>query len=220
FKTSIPAYLCPTNPLRPGSGVDTAGYGYTDYMPIAYTDLNDGDYTAETTATSDCTTYARLGITLPLAQDAPAGAGYKNANTTNRRSPSALALGTVGSNFAKSADGLVTYTFPWTTTSGNTSTVTFTDSTAGTPNVISVPTGRDGPQQGSITDGLSKTIFIIEDVGRVEGLGTPKYLDPLGNGTTDTRKAWRWAEPDTANGVSGPQGALLTNKFTLINNSK
>src|SRR5262249_7261666 len=38
-KTSIPTFLCPTNPLRPNNGLDTQGYGYTDYMPIAYTDI-------------------------------------------------------------------------------------------------------------------------------------------------------------------------------------
>jgi prepilin-type N-terminal cleavage/methylation domain-containing protein/prepilin-type processing-associated H-X9-DG protein len=38
-RNSIPTYLCPTNPIRP-RGVDSAGYGYTDYMPVAYTDIN------------------------------------------------------------------------------------------------------------------------------------------------------------------------------------
>src|SRR5579872_2561204 len=41
FKTAIASYLCPTNPLRPKSGVDSVGYGYVDYMPVAYTNLWD-----------------------------------------------------------------------------------------------------------------------------------------------------------------------------------
>ena len=35
----IPTYLCPSNPLRP-SGQDSSGYGYTDYGPIIYTDID------------------------------------------------------------------------------------------------------------------------------------------------------------------------------------
>jgi prepilin-type N-terminal cleavage/methylation domain-containing protein/prepilin-type processing-associated H-X9-DG protein len=36
----IPTYLCPTNPLRPKSGLDSLGYGYTDYGATVYTDLD------------------------------------------------------------------------------------------------------------------------------------------------------------------------------------
>jgi len=36
----IPTFLCPSNPLRPASGVDSAGYGYTDYGPTVYTDID------------------------------------------------------------------------------------------------------------------------------------------------------------------------------------
>lgn len=35
----IPTYLCPTNPLRPKSGLDSAGYGYTDYGATVYTNI-------------------------------------------------------------------------------------------------------------------------------------------------------------------------------------
>jgi prepilin-type N-terminal cleavage/methylation domain-containing protein/prepilin-type processing-associated H-X9-DG protein len=35
----VPTYLCPSNPLRP-SGQDSSGYGYTDYGPIIYTDVD------------------------------------------------------------------------------------------------------------------------------------------------------------------------------------
>jgi prepilin-type processing-associated H-X9-DG protein len=39
-QTPIPSFLCPSNPLRPGSGVDSQGYGYTDYGPTVYTDID------------------------------------------------------------------------------------------------------------------------------------------------------------------------------------
>jgi prepilin-type N-terminal cleavage/methylation domain-containing protein/prepilin-type processing-associated H-X9-DG protein len=33
-KTRVPTFLCPSNVIRPASGQDTKGYGYTDYMPV------------------------------------------------------------------------------------------------------------------------------------------------------------------------------------------
>jgi prepilin-type N-terminal cleavage/methylation domain-containing protein/prepilin-type processing-associated H-X9-DG protein len=70
---------------------------------------------------------------------------------------------------------------------------------------------KGGSTIASIPDGLSKTIAIMEDVGRSESYFTAKYIDPVGidllpAGAT-TRNAWRWAEPDTANGWSGPAGS-------------
>jgi prepilin-type N-terminal cleavage/methylation domain-containing protein/prepilin-type processing-associated H-X9-DG protein len=39
-KNAIPTYLCPSNPLRPASGLDSAGYGYTDYGATIYCDID------------------------------------------------------------------------------------------------------------------------------------------------------------------------------------
>jgi prepilin-type processing-associated H-X9-DG protein len=39
-QTVIKQFLCPTNPLRPENGVDSAGYAYTDYGPTVYTDID------------------------------------------------------------------------------------------------------------------------------------------------------------------------------------
>lgn len=39
FQNVVPTFLCPSNPARPTTGVDTQGYGYCDYMPIAYVDI-------------------------------------------------------------------------------------------------------------------------------------------------------------------------------------
>jgi prepilin-type N-terminal cleavage/methylation domain-containing protein/prepilin-type processing-associated H-X9-DG protein len=36
----VPTFLCPTNPLRPNNGLDSASYGYTDYGPTVYTDID------------------------------------------------------------------------------------------------------------------------------------------------------------------------------------
>jgi prepilin-type processing-associated H-X9-DG protein len=36
----IASFLCPTNPLRPKSGADALGYGYTDYGATVYTDID------------------------------------------------------------------------------------------------------------------------------------------------------------------------------------
>jgi prepilin-type N-terminal cleavage/methylation domain-containing protein/prepilin-type processing-associated H-X9-DG protein len=36
----IPSFLCPSNPLRPDTGTDSGGFGYTDYGPTVYTDID------------------------------------------------------------------------------------------------------------------------------------------------------------------------------------
>jgi len=114
---AIPTYLCPSNPLRPNSGVDSAGFGYTDYGPTVYTDIS------------------------PLN-------GVRDKRT---RMDGGLKAG--------------------------------------------------GTSLGQVPDGLSKTIAIAEDVGRVEGFTSP-YADPAMIAPIH-RGFWRWAEPDSGYGVSG-----------------
>jgi prepilin-type processing-associated H-X9-DG protein len=36
----VPTYLCPSNPLRPESGIDSQGFAYVDYGPTVYTDID------------------------------------------------------------------------------------------------------------------------------------------------------------------------------------
>ena len=36
----VPTYLCPTNPLRPKTGLDSLGFGYTDYGATVYTNID------------------------------------------------------------------------------------------------------------------------------------------------------------------------------------
>jgi prepilin-type N-terminal cleavage/methylation domain-containing protein/prepilin-type processing-associated H-X9-DG protein len=39
-QNAIRTFLCPNNPLRPSNGIDSQGYGYTDYGPTVYTDMD------------------------------------------------------------------------------------------------------------------------------------------------------------------------------------
>jgi prepilin-type N-terminal cleavage/methylation domain-containing protein/prepilin-type processing-associated H-X9-DG protein len=178
-QTVIPTYLCPSNPIRPSSGRDSLGYGYCDYMPVSYCDIDPA-----------------TGLGAPTTV-------IRNKGT---RSPGGLQI-------ADPATGN-----PATFNTGNNFK-------------------KGGSTIGGITDGLSKTIAMMEDVGRSETFVTLKYPDPLGtdcpvSGGVAYRAAWRWAEPDTANGLSGPPyatpaeftaggglGTTLGDKFTMINNS-
>jgi prepilin-type processing-associated H-X9-DG protein len=123
-KHAIPTYLCPSNPIRPSNGLDSAGYGYTDYGPTVYTDIS------------------------PLT-------GCRDKRT---RMDGALHAG--------------------------------------------------GTTLGQISDGLSKTIAIAEDVGRNELTLSP-YIDPEGVPAGSFRGFWRWAEPDCGYGVSGDPLATM-----------
>jgi prepilin-type N-terminal cleavage/methylation domain-containing protein/prepilin-type processing-associated H-X9-DG protein len=39
-QNAISSFLCPSNVLRPSNGLDSFGYGYTDYGPTVYTDID------------------------------------------------------------------------------------------------------------------------------------------------------------------------------------
>ncbi|MCA9010793.1 MAG: DUF1559 domain-containing protein [Planctomycetaceae bacterium] len=59
---------------------------------------------------------------------------------------------------------------------------------------------KGGSRFADITDGLSNTVLVGEDIGRDERMqANHVYLDPL-DGLK--RRFWRWAEPDNAFGVS------------------
>jgi prepilin-type N-terminal cleavage/methylation domain-containing protein/prepilin-type processing-associated H-X9-DG protein len=142
----IKVYLCPSNALRPSSGRDNEGFGYTDYGPIMYTDV-------------DPVTGLRLANEL--------------------RTPGALEW--VGPN---------------------------------------APPGRMGSATlAMITDGTSNTLAVTDD-SRIEPEVSP-YLDPVGQGNNGRRAFWRWAEPDSGFGVSGPPsgtlGVAVNNNASPIN---
>ncbi len=113
-KAQIPMFRCPSSVV---DDPDPEGYGLTDFMPIAYTDLD------------------------------PA-TGKRN---TALRANAGLGLG--------------------------------------------------GVRIAEVKDGTSNTIAIAENVGRNWSGIVSKYTDPV---TGQPRKAARWAEPDSGNGVSGP----------------
>lgn len=143
-QNAIQIYMCPSNSLRPQSGVDSQGFGYCDYMPIAYSDMNPN---------------AASGS--PIRDETYPGPAKR---------PGALRMG--------------------------------------------------GSTHGDIADGLSNTIGLTEDCGRGETYNTPKYVDPAATaaaGKNVARSGWRWAEPDTGNGVSGPPGATASSQ--IINNN-
>jgi prepilin-type N-terminal cleavage/methylation domain-containing protein/prepilin-type processing-associated H-X9-DG protein len=66
----------------------------------------------------------------------------------------------------------------------------------------------------AITDGSSTTIAIAEDAGRDERY-VAAYYDPVDG---QLRRFWRWAEPDSAFGVSGFQSGAY-DSGTAINNT-
>ncbi len=193
-KTKINTYLCPTNPVRPANGVDAEGYGYCDYMTIAYTDISE-------TGTGVVRT--------------PAG--------PNTRMPGALSV--------KNRTGFFTYGLSGTPkpyTAAQVGAPTWTSAT--TSELTRKARGGEGPNQGEIIDGLSNTIFIAEDVGRSEQFKTEGYQDVAGvapynlaaswTAATTNRIGYRWAEPDTGNGVSGAPGATFgTPGLKMINNN-
>jgi prepilin-type N-terminal cleavage/methylation domain-containing protein len=199
----IPTFLCPSNPIRPDKGQDSLGFGYCDYQPIAYVDINGNPVPPLT------------GTGIPNLRDNGKAAG---GNVLNKTTGALQVVGPI---------------------------VWF-----GTPPVLTKIVGGSN-KMTAVRDGLSKTIVMSEDVGRSETFATFKYPDPgvanvamwpaasgtlLPTGNT-FRNAWRWAEPDTANGVSGPPGSqqhpvpipppagyngdstLFTDTYTVINNS-
>src|SRR5207249_637581 len=90
---------------------------------------------------------------------------------------------------------------------------------------------RNPRRAADVTDGTSNTLAIIEDVGKMHesytlpGLGgvmKAKYADGNPNGVDKSPSGlsnnYRWAEPDIANGISGPDQDTV-NKMARLNNN-
>jgi prepilin-type processing-associated H-X9-DG protein len=140
----VKTFLCPSNALRPSSGKDSQGFGYTDYGPTVYTDID--------------------------------------PNTGLRNKPTR-----------------VNGALHWVGTTGSAGQL-------------------GGSKMADVTDGTSQTIAVAEDCGRVEPQVSP-YNDPTGGGNNGFRAFWRWAEPDTGFGVSGPPNAVSGSATAVNNNS-
>ena len=167
-KAKIKTYLCPSNPVYQD---DPEGYGQTDYMTVAYTDI-------------DPTTGARAKLSSPDSTATYRADGFLTLHY--------MVLGSGGSGFPNSID-------------------INTVSTTNTALVIK----KGGRTIVSATDGTSNTIAIIEDVGKAHESVSPFMLANYGSYTgsgspspSNRRNNYRWAEPDCANGVSGPHNAI------------
>jgi prepilin-type N-terminal cleavage/methylation domain-containing protein/prepilin-type processing-associated H-X9-DG protein len=223
-KRAINTFLCPTNPLRPASGLDSQGYGYTDYGATVYIDI---DPNTGLRAKGGIAVAAEIpaGVTV----NAVAGTGTAQFVTTGGfRSDGALhatyqapvpaktdrllycqeqqysaAPPALASPAALQQPGVVPV-------NGFTSTGILNANSAGMAAVPPLngavgqiykgPLSGVGPRIAEIIDGTSRTIMVTEDVGRYEGMAGA-YPDPV-NPAVD-RAFWRWAEPDSGFGVSG-----------------
>ena len=206
-KSSVPSFLCPSNPIRPKSGLDTAGYGYCDYMTVAYHDIAinpDGGsadaYTGTGTVTdltaSPPTSNPYVASTFVRTKDNGGTLGNNSGSTD--RVPGGLAMKQIRVTLkaaepatAAAAAALGTVASPDYASAG-----VITDAVTG-----KYLTGKEGPAANEIIDGTAHTAVLCEDVGRSEAFNTAKYSDGVGG---YSRAGWRWAEPDTGNGVSGP----------------
>jgi prepilin-type N-terminal cleavage/methylation domain-containing protein len=240
FKHSISSFVCPTNPARPKSGLDNWGYGYTDYMPISYVDIGDLSNPFQLTqgtpagAPSNYVRYNNNGTGSPGRYRFPGALSIKNyggfyvpitvgsttIDTTGLTGPCGNLSSTTGTGQG----------WDYTTSDSNGVGVIKKFSTfwRTIDNTKYIPSKRalgfEGPTVGDVIDGLSQTAFMVEDVGRSELYVTLKYLDPVGTDVPPGgyRAAWRWAEPDTGSGVSGPDGSYFTDNpqyVKVINNS-
>jgi prepilin-type N-terminal cleavage/methylation domain-containing protein len=176
-------------PSNPLYLVDPQGYGECDYMPVAYTDI------------------------VPLGD--PLGSG-KPPGTRDTEPP--------GSRKYRTA-GFLALHYEVATENGP-STL---DPNA---NYMRTAYNRRAPRRvAEVSDGTSNTIAVIEDVGKMHEVYTlpgggnmlAKYFDfnPYGVDKSPTGRSnnYRWAEPDIANGVSGPDQDTVNTLARLNNNA-
>ncbi|MBP9773323.1 MAG: DUF1559 domain-containing protein [Candidatus Peribacteraceae bacterium] len=169
-------FICPSNGLsgdRQGPGRDSSGYGCSDYAVCPYTELD------------------TLGRPTdnPAHGTAPGAKLLSLASLTSNQYPNSLYTQFSGS-------GGKTYV--------SSSKRVHLDPSKGKIDVY-----ENGSRIASITDGTSNSMAVYEDAGRSEKMwetvgqnlaaSTGGYLDPE---TGEARCHWRWAEPDSASGVS------------------
>lgn len=181
--TSISSFLCPTNSLesdRFGNGKDNIGYGCSDYAVCPYTELD--------------------------------LLGRPSDNPSYGQSPGVRSLSLAGLTSSQYPNKLYTKF-----SKSNTSTYVSSNKTVHlNPDNGVIDPYYNGSRLSSISDGLSNSVAVYEDTGRSQKMwetvgenlaaSTGGYLDPV---TGEARCHWRWAEPDSASGVS-----------KLINNNK
>jgi prepilin-type N-terminal cleavage/methylation domain-containing protein/prepilin-type processing-associated H-X9-DG protein len=230
-KRAINTFLCPTNPLRPASGVDSQGYGYTDYGPTTYTDIDPNTGVRVKGSTAVAAKIA-TGVTL----NGTLGTGADTYVTTGGFRADGALHATYQAPVPAKTDRLVwceelTYNNPPTNTTvglgsvlanqvipvnGFAATVVLTTSSAGMDTTPAPPlNGIAGQIYKGPLSGTSRTIMVAEDVGRYEGMAGA-YQDPVAASGID-RAFWRWAEPDNGFGVSGDPLFSVTGSITAPN---
>ncbi len=198
-KRAVNTFLCPTNPLRPASGVDSQGYGYADYGPTVYVDIDPNSGMRA----KDAVIYSQTGLTYQTT----GGFRADGALHANYQAP-----------VPAKNDRII-----WSQESTNSSQLLAINSftvTAPTKIIAQTPVGLSlgatsgqiykGPYSGNgaritdISDGTSRTVMVAEDVGRNEAMAG-NSPDPVLTtaATTVDRASWRWAEPENGFGVSG-----------------
>ncbi len=211
-KRAVNTFLCPTNPLRPASGLDGQGYGYTDYGATVYTDI---DPNTGMRAKGSVTVAAEIAVGTTIG--GVAGTGTAQFPTTGGfRADGALHANYQAPVPAKSDrliwcqestqtglipdNGFFQPNILTATGTGGAATPSFGLSSTPPGQIYKGPLSGTGPRIAEINDGTSRTIMVAEDVGRFEGM-QGAYPDPV-TPTVD-RAFWRWAEPDNGFGVSG-----------------
>ncbi len=182
--TSLKVFLCPSNGLSSdrtgGEGKDNFGYGCSDYAMCPYTEMDTAGNPSDSGAYGVPPAVKKLSLAALTSGPYPVGLYTKF-----------------------SASGGQTYV--------SSKKLIHLDPTKGKIDVY-----FNGPKGAEITDGSSNSMMAYEDAGRSpkmwETVGqnlaasTGGYLDPE---TGEARTHWRWAEPDSASGIS-----------KLVNNNK
>jgi prepilin-type N-terminal cleavage/methylation domain-containing protein/prepilin-type processing-associated H-X9-DG protein len=176
-------------PSNPMYQDDPQGYGQSDYMPIAYVDIIPAGGTSNGSNGSN--------------------AGTRDNASSGSRKYRGPAMLTLHHNVAYENG------------------TTFSPSGSGTEWARNgTLTKRGGRSIVAVTDGTSNTICMIEDVGKQHESYSfnmkANYADANSFGVdkspTGLSNNYRWANPDIANGVSGPHQDAV-NKLARINNN-
>ena len=188
-QNKVPGFLCPTNSV---AGLDYLGYGTSDYMPIAYTDID------PTNGLRD--PYNGMGTPAgPTTTPSPLkGESYSDS-----------ALGLFGNKMAACRDG-------------TSNTILVIEDAGRPQNIVGKYAGGAviGSQAGSTqSPNIAGYIASIDDTQLYSG-GSGTAVPTVGSGAgTGKSVPNRWADADNGSGVSGPPNATSV-PLGFINQNK